>query len=98
MTVRTKNGEVITDADLERLAGEAAAGYDLSRWKRRRGRPSLDASQGSDHSPRIATRVPERLRDALERHSADEGKTVGQVLRGLAEDYVRRRSGERPDR
>jgi hypothetical protein len=30
MAVRTKNGRVVTDADLDRMADEAEAGYDLS--------------------------------------------------------------------
>lgn len=94
MAVRTKHGEVMTDADLERLADEAEAGYDLSTWKRRPGRPSLDGSGSGDHSPRIAMRVPERLKAELERCAADEGKSVSQVLRGLAEEYVMRRARE----
>lgn len=94
MAVRTKSGEVITDADFERLADEAQAGYDLSTWKRRPGRPSLGATRSGDHSPRIAVRVPERVRADLERYAADEGKSVSQVLRGLAEDYVERRARE----
>ena len=94
MTIRTKNGQMVTDADLDRMADEAEAGYDLSTWKPRRGRPALAAGAAGDHSPRIATRVPERLRADLERYSVAEGKTVSQVLRGLVEDYVRRRSGD----
>jgi hypothetical protein len=96
MAVRTKSGEVLTDADFERLADEAEAGYDLSTWKPRRGRPSLSLGPtgAGSHSPRIAVRVPESVRADLERYAADEGKSVSQVLRGLAEEYVQRRAGE----
>jgi len=85
MTIRTKNG---------RVAEEAEAGYDLSTWKPRRGRPALAVGAAGDHSPRIATRVPEPLRADLERYASAEGKNVSQVLRGLVEDYVRQRAGE----
>ncbi len=95
MAVRTKNGQPVTDADLERLADEAQAGYDLSTWKRRRGRPPLAALLAGDRSPRIATRLPEQLHEDLERCAADEGRSVSQVLRSLVEEYVsRRRSSE----
>jgi hypothetical protein len=94
MPVRRKNGAVVTDGDLERLADEAEAGYDLSTWKRRPGRPSLGATRSGDHSPRIAVRVPERMRADLERYAIEEGKSVSQVLRGLAEEYVERRARE----
>ena len=91
MAVRTKNGRVVTDAELERLADEFEAGFDLSTWKRRPGRPPLSGGPSSDHSPRIAVRVPEPLRSEFERCAAAEGKSVSQVLRDLVEDYVRRR-------
>ena len=94
MPVRMRHGEIITDGDLERLADEAETGYDLATWKRRPGRPPLDATRSGDHSPRLAVRVPEHVRADLERYAADEGKSVSQVLRGLAEEYVLRRARE----
>jgi hypothetical protein len=94
MTIRTKHGRVITDADLDRMADEAEAGYDLSTWKPRRGRPSLDLAGAGAHSPRIATRIPEGLRSDLERCAIAEGKSVSQVIRGLIEDYVQQRTRE----
>ena len=92
MAVRTRNGRVVTDADLERMAAEAEAGYDLSTWKRRPGRPPLDAARTGEHSPRIATRVPERLRAEVTFYAAEDGKSVSEVLRDLVEEYVARRS------
>jgi hypothetical protein len=92
MAVRARNGEVVTEADLERFADEAEVGYDLSTWKRRPGRPPLNVGGSGAHSPRVAVRVPESLRSELERCAADEGKSVSEVLRRLVEDYVRHRT------
>ena len=97
MAVRTKNGRVVTDADLGRMAAEAEAGFDLSTWKRRAGRPSLSEANPGVHSPRITTRVPEELRVRVASRASSEGKSVSAVMRGLleayaAEDSVARRS------
>ena len=97
MAVRAKNGRVVTDADLDRMATEAEAGFDLSTWKRRAGRPSLSEANTGAHSPRITTRVPEELRTRVASRASSEGKSVSAVMRGLleayaAEDSVARRS------
>jgi len=86
--MRTKNGRPLTDADLDRIAAEAEGGYDLSTWKRRRGRPSLTPAATGTSSPKIETRVPPSLRADLKRYAAEDGKTVSEVLRDLAEGYV----------
>ncbi|MGA3058535.1 MAG: Arc family DNA-binding protein [Candidatus Limnocylindrales bacterium] len=86
--MRTRNGRVITDADLDRMAAEAEAGYDLSTWKRRPGRPSLSAQNTSAHSPRITTRVPEELRARVASRASAEGRSVSAVMRHLLEDYA----------
>jgi predicted DNA binding CopG/RHH family protein len=88
MAVRTRNGRPVTDAELDRMADEAEAGYDLSTWKRRPGRPSLSASNSSAHSPRITTRVPEELRVRVASRASAEGKSVSAVMRDLLEDYA----------
>jgi CopG-like RHH_1 or ribbon-helix-helix domain, RHH_5 len=95
MAVRTRNGHVVTDADLVRMAEEAEAGYDLSTWKRHPGRPSLDATRAGQHSPRIEARVPENLRAEMAHYASEEGKSVSEVLRGLAERYVVERRSRR---
>jgi len=92
MAVRTRNGRVVTDADLERMAAEAEAGFDLSTWKRRPGRPALGADDASGHSPRVGTRVPAELRDSVAHYAEADGKTVSEVIRELLEDYVAERS------
>lgn len=84
----TKKGRALSDADLARLAVEAEAGYDLSTWRRRRGRPGLTATSVGSVSPKIEARVPADLRREIRRYAAEEGKTVSEVVRDLAMDYV----------
>ncbi len=88
--VVTKRGKHMSAADLDRLADEAEAGFDLSTWKPRPGRPSLSAQPGT-HSPRIEARVPEALHRRVSARAASEGKTVSAVLRHLLEEYARDR-------
>jgi CopG-like RHH_1 or ribbon-helix-helix domain, RHH_5 len=89
-TITTKSGRILTDDDLDRLAEEAEAGFDLSTWTPRPGRPSLGASPGV-HSPRIVARVPEALHKRVSARAAKEGRSVSAVVRLLLELYVRDR-------
>ena len=88
MALRTKQGRVVTDADLDRMAAQAEAGYDLSTWKRRPGRPPLGGGQRGEHSPRVGTRLSAELHDEVALYASAEGKTVSEVLRDLLEAYV----------
>jgi hypothetical protein len=85
-------GRIVTDEDLDRMAVEAEAGFDLSTWTPRRGRPPLDIESAGGHAPRLATRVPQRLHDDVVRLAAEDGVSVSEVMRGLLEGYVRGRS------
>src|SRR5664279_4412179 len=95
MAVRTKNGRVVTDADLDRMETEAEAGYDLSTWKPRPGRPTLSLRDTGSPSPRIATRVPEELRAKVVSRASAAGKSVSQVMRSLLEGYAEERPATR---
>ena len=88
MSVKTKSGRVLSDADLEGLVAEAEAGFDPSRWTPRRGRPSLGSTPG-ERSPRIATRISADVRARVAARARSEGKTVSQVQRELLEAYAR---------
>ena len=88
MAVRTRHGRVVTDADLDRMADEAEAGYDLSTWRRRAGRPPLNGTSAGAHSPRVTTRVPEELRARVASRASSEGKSVSALMRGLLEAYA----------
>jgi hypothetical protein len=78
------------------MAAEAEAGFDLSSWTPRRGRPSLSSGAPGAHAPRLATRVPQRLHDDVVFYAAREGKSVSEVMRDLLESYVRGRSSSAP--
>jgi plasmid stability protein len=87
MPVETKTGRTVSDAELDRLATKAEAGFDLSAWRPRRGRPSLGGTAG-EHAPRIAVRVPEALRDRARVRAATEGRSISEVVRSLLEEYA----------
>ena len=52
-----------------------------------RGRPKLDASAGA-HSPRVAGRLPDRVRRQVARRAAEEGSSVSEVVRSAVESWV----------
>lgn len=53
----------------------------------RRGRPNLDPSAGAQ-SPRIAVRLPDRVRERIVRHAAEQGTSVSDVVRSAVESLV----------
>ena len=76
----TASGRPITDAEIEALAAEAEAGYDVDELLARRpkrGRPALGSSPASVESVRLD---PELRRELLERARAD-GTTTSEVIR-----------------
>lgn len=81
----TKGGTTLTGDEVDRLADEAEAGYDL-RKARRVGRPSLGDSEM--HSPHVSFRAPAELRARAEARAAQEGKTVSQLAREAFEKYL----------
>ena len=83
----TKSGRVLSNADIERLADRLDEGIDFSSWQPRRGRPSLGAN-ASEHSPRIAVRIPDALNDRVRSQAAREGRSVSDVVRALLEGYA----------
>jgi hypothetical protein len=87
MQVKTRSGRILTEADLDRLADEAEAGFDPATFRTRPGRPPLDVAAGG-HSPRLEVRVPVTLRDRVLARAASEGRSVSDVLRELLEAYA----------
>ena len=84
---RTKSGKVITDAEIERYAAEAEAGYDVDEMIRRRGkrgRPTLGSGPASVESVRLD---PE-LRDALASRAEAEGTSTSEVIRQALREYL----------
>jgi hypothetical protein len=76
----TRSGQPITDAEVEALAAEAEAGYDVDRLiarRRKRGRPALGSSAASVESVRLD---PELRGELLER-ARSEGTTTSEIIR-----------------
>lgn len=86
-TLITKSGRKISAADVERLADAAERGFDLSTWSPRPGRPRLEPD-ATEHSPRIAVRIPASLHRRVRSRAAGEGSTVSRVVRRLLEEYA----------
>jgi hypothetical protein len=84
--VKTKSGKVLTRKDIEAMADEAEAGYDLRTFRAEPvpGRPSL----GKGVSPRISYRVPERLYSKAKARAKAEGRTVSELARDALNRYV----------
>lgn len=76
----TRSGALITDSEVQALADEAEAGYDVDRLlarRAKRGRPSLGSSPASVESVRLD---PELRSALLERAQAD-GTTPSEIMR-----------------
>jgi hypothetical protein len=84
----TKSGRPITDQDIENLAAEAEAGYDvetLTAHRNKRGRPTLGNAPASVESVRLD---PELRRLLLDRAEA-EGTTTSELIREALRRYLR---------
>ena len=75
----TSRSVELTDELIEKLAEEAAAGYDDRRLKPRRGRPPL----GSAAATVFQVRLDPELRDALEQRATAECTTPSEMARRL---------------
>jgi CRISPR-associated endonuclease/helicase Cas3 len=83
----TKSGEPITDEVVERLADEAAEGYDVGEIVARRGkrgRPRLGAAPSAVESVRLDPELKERLA----RRAEDEGVPVSEVIREALRQHL----------
>ena len=76
----------LTDADYDRLADLAEAGFDPSEFRPRRGRPSLGGQDGA--SPRVAVRLSPGVHARALARAASEGRSLSDVLRELVESYA----------
>jgi uncharacterized protein (DUF4415 family) len=84
----TKSGRPITDREIENLAAEAEAGYDVETLIARpnkRGRPTLGNAPASVESVRLD---PELRRQLLDRAEA-EGTTTSELIREALRRYLR---------
>jgi uncharacterized protein (DUF4415 family) len=84
----TRSGEPITNKDIETLAAEAEAGYDVDALLARRGkrgRPALGSAPASVESVRLD---PE-LRDQLLERAKAEGTTTSEVIREALRRFLK---------
>lgn len=81
---RTKSGIELTDEALDRMAEEAEAGLDVSKLKRRPGRPAM----GSGPADALPVRLDPELRRALDERATADETTVSEVVRTAVRRYL----------
>ena len=81
----SRTGVGLTDEVTERMADEAEAGLDVSKLRRRPGRPSM----GTGAAKALPVRFDPELRQAIEERAETEGVTAGEVVRRAVRDYLR---------
>ncbi|HSH23723.1 MAG TPA: ribbon-helix-helix domain-containing protein [Acidimicrobiales bacterium] len=82
---RTRAGVELTDEVLERMADEAEEGLDITKLRRRPGRPAM----GSGPAESVPVRLDPELRKALDDRAAAENSTASDVVREALRRYLR---------
>ena len=82
---KSRTGKELTDDVIERMAAEAEAGLDVTKLRRRPGRPRM----GSAPAEALPVRFEPELRQAIEERAEEEGVTAGEVVRRALRDYLR---------
>jgi hypothetical protein len=83
----TESGEPVTDKDIETLAAEAEAGYDVNTLiakRNKRGRPTIGTAAASVESVRLD---PELRCELLERADS-QGTTPSELIREALRRYL----------
>ena len=75
--VGVSRGRPVTEADIERMAAEAEAGYDVAALRPRGGRPSM----GSGPAEVVPVRLDPELRAAVEARATADETTTSEVIR-----------------
>ena len=81
---RTKTGVELTENVLNRLAAEAETGLDLSKLRRRPGRPSM----GSGLADTLPVRLDPELRKAVDDRAIADDTTASDVVREALRQYL----------
>ena len=74
----------LTDKVLDRMADEAEAGLDLTKLRRRPGRPAM----GSGPADTLPVRLDPELREAVDQRAAAEHTTASDVVRRALRRYL----------
>jgi hypothetical protein len=81
---RTRSGVELTQEVLERMAREAEAGLDITKLRRRPGRPAM----GSAPADTLPVRLDPELRKAVEERAAKDDTTASDVVRTALRRYL----------
>jgi hypothetical protein len=82
---RSKSGVELTDETLGHMVQEADAGLDVTRLRRRPGRPAM----GSGPADTLPVRLDPELRRAVDERAASEHTTVSDVVREALRRYLK---------
>jgi hypothetical protein len=82
---RSKAGVELTEDVLNRMAEEAEAGLDVSKLRRRPGRPAM----GSGPAESLPVRLDPELRRAVDERAAAENTTSSEVVREAIRRYLK---------
>lgn len=82
---RSKAGVELTNEVLDRMAEEAEAGLDVTKMRRRPGRPAM----GSGPADAFPVRLDPELRQALDDRAAAEHTTASDVVREALRRYLK---------
>jgi hypothetical protein len=81
---RSKAGVELTDEVLERMAEEAEDGLDITKLRRRPGRPAM----GSGPADSLPVRLDPELRQALDERASTDNTTASDVVREALRRYL----------
>jgi hypothetical protein len=82
---RSKTGVELTEVVLDRMAEDAEAGLDVTRLRRRPGRPAGDQPPAET----LPVRLDPELRQALNELAATDDTTVSEVVREAPRRYLK---------
>lgn len=82
---RSQAGVELTEIVLERMAADAEAGLDISRLRRRSGRPAM----GSGPADTLPVCLEPELRDAVAERAAADHTTASEVVRTALRRYLK---------
>ncbi|MGI8807924.1 MAG: ribbon-helix-helix protein, CopG family [Acidimicrobiales bacterium] len=82
---RSRAGIDLTDEVLERMAEEAGAGLDVTKLRRRPGRPAM----GSGPADTLPVRLDPELRRAVDDRAAADHTTASDVVREALRRYLK---------
>ncbi|MGI8776038.1 MAG: ribbon-helix-helix domain-containing protein [Acidimicrobiales bacterium] len=82
---RSKAGVDLTDEVLERMADEAEGGLDITKLRRRPGRPAM----GSGPAETFPVRLDPELRRAVDDRAAADRTTASDVVREALRRYLK---------